>query len=346
MRRNKFICFFIVFFLQGCWESETDLIPNKKADNPFGDAKYILIESAGSTSLPFGMKRKLGKDNVFVSVEDESHEFKFYDLSSFFGPKEYIVGYKQDKFKYIYITLKDDGIWYYHNNGERKVDDWNKIDSLSLIINEARLLKKNNSLDLLPIGSASKIDAIKYAQLKQLHIAEKNKKDHDAKADKVSCDWKFDVVDVKGKNTTAYVLNTFCKTGKYGFNRPSDITFIRYPNNKLWQLWSGFKVINSQNSTQLFRNLEISSDYVSVSGKIRTNDKKGTKSAPDLLTFNHSDIKLSTEQLIKLLEDGFELKVSAARSLNIDSTITLWPADSSGKVIGTLEDFRREVEIP
>ena len=168
---------------QGCWEAKQDLIPDEVADNPFGDAKYILFEAYDSdiTNLPFFLVRKIGKHEIFyrnpLSHDDfkDSAVIKFYNVGSFFGPKEFIVGMtigeKGDSYQYSYIVQKKDA-WYLHSDegSIHKNIFRESVSSLSQIVDDLEKVKKNNRLNLVPMYNIiRKIDSIQAAQLRQLH---------------------------------------------------------------------------------------------------------------------------------------------------------------------------------
>lgn len=104
----KIMPLLLILMIQGCWNSENDLIPKAKSDDPFNGARNIVFSQGGSLKL----LSRVGSNNEFtlyIPVESRDKSpvtFKFHDLTPIwkvFGRKKYIMGMSSpDKNKKIH----------------------------------------------------------------------------------------------------------------------------------------------------------------------------------------------------------------------------------------------------
>ena len=177
------VAFIALFCLSGCWESSTDLIPDRDAVNPFESAKYILFGSdnptdPGDTLL---LQRKSGKNEIFILIdpsdpsdlsEPSAGSIKFYNIGGYFGPKKYILGFgSDDGWLYCYVT--ENKVY------EPKIGLLDKLESEvygpesglpdKLEVNSISEIKEsiNSGIKLDFVGELRAISSIQAAQLRQ-----------------------------------------------------------------------------------------------------------------------------------------------------------------------------------
>ena len=152
------VAFIALFCLSGCWNSLTDLIPDRDAVNPFESAKYILFRTVNPEYRddPYMLlQRRSGEHEIFI-LSDPSFTLtttKFYNIGGYFEPKKYIVGLGDDKpWRYWYVT-------------ENKVYG---PEGMPFVRSISEIKKSINSgIKLNFIGELRAISSIQSAQLRQ-----------------------------------------------------------------------------------------------------------------------------------------------------------------------------------
>ena len=163
--------FSVILIIPGCWRSTVDLISEKDASNPFGDARFIYWEYKLGDNM--GVLEKLPDSDVYLYKAagmtyegDKYPQLKFYDIGTVWGDKRYIIQMaiedktnEANKIVYFYgYLVKVNGEWLLYG-GEFDVSP-NSIKELERFINknEIEIHKKTEKINIRYIDEIEAIE--------------------------------------------------------------------------------------------------------------------------------------------------------------------------------------------